>query len=187
MPHRHAHATQSRWRRRYSRLTWPLAPLAALARPLLSRVRLATPVCSFQATGGFAVAPRLLKQASGSLATYITCLGRFREGWRAHARSIRGPMQVCVDWCDAHAYCKPVGKRLCGKIGGGPNLYADYASASSSEWYRACSSGGSFTYPIPPQKFRQRPQKLAELPLPPARPSPTARPLELLAGYAWCR
>jgi formylglycine-generating enzyme len=55
--------------------------------------------------------------------------------------------QVCVDWCDAYAYCKGVGKRLCGKIGGGPNLYTDYASASLSEWYRACSSGGAYTYP----------------------------------------
>jgi formylglycine-generating enzyme len=55
--------------------------------------------------------------------------------------------QVCVDWCDAYAYCKGVGKRLCGKIGGGPNLSADYASASLSQWHRACSSGGSFTYP----------------------------------------
>jgi formylglycine-generating enzyme len=55
--------------------------------------------------------------------------------------------QVCVDWCDAYAYCKGVGKRLCGKIGGGPNEFSDYASANLSEWYRACSSGGSFTYP----------------------------------------
>jgi formylglycine-generating enzyme len=55
--------------------------------------------------------------------------------------------QVCVDWCDAYAYCKGVGKRLCGRIGGGPNQFADYASASLSAWYRACSSGGSFTYP----------------------------------------
>jgi formylglycine-generating enzyme len=55
--------------------------------------------------------------------------------------------QVCVDWCDAYAYCKGIGKRLCGKIGGGPNLHADYASASLSEWYRACSSAGANTYP----------------------------------------
>jgi hypothetical protein len=27
--------------------------------------------------------------------------------------------QVCVDWCDATAYCAAMGKRLCGKIGGG--------------------------------------------------------------------
>ena len=55
--------------------------------------------------------------------------------------------QVCVDWCDAYAYCAGVGKRLCGKIGGGTNLYADYANASLSQWYNACSSNGANTYP----------------------------------------
>jgi hypothetical protein len=55
--------------------------------------------------------------------------------------------QVCVDWCDAYAYCKAVGKRLCGKIGGGSNGYGDYANASLSQWYNACSSGGAHTYP----------------------------------------
>jgi formylglycine-generating enzyme required for sulfatase activity len=33
-----------------------------------------------------------------------------------------------------------VGKRLCGKIGGGPNGYNDYADASLSQWYNACTS-----------------------------------------------
>jgi formylglycine-generating enzyme len=55
--------------------------------------------------------------------------------------------QVCVDWCDAFAYCRGVGKRLCGKIGGGPNGYEDYANASLSEWHNACSSGGAILYP----------------------------------------
>ena len=56
--------------------------------------------------------------------------------------------QVCVDWCDAYAYCAGVGKRLCGKIGGGTNQITDYANASVSQWYNACSSGGANpTYP----------------------------------------
>lgn len=52
--------------------------------------------------------------------------------------------QVCVDWCDAYAYCKSVGKRLCGKIGGGPNAFDNYAwaDASLSQWYNACTSHG---------------------------------------------
>jgi sulfatase modifying factor 1 len=54
---------------------------------------------------------------------------------------------VCVNWCDAFAYCAGVGKRLCGKIGGGTNAQADLANANASEWYRACSSDGADAYP----------------------------------------
>jgi formylglycine-generating enzyme required for sulfatase activity len=54
---------------------------------------------------------------------------------------------VCVDWCDAYAYCAAVGKRLCGKIGGGANAYGDYQDATKSQWYNACSSGGQNNYP----------------------------------------
>lgn len=53
-----------------------------------------------------------------------------------------------MDWCDAYAYCVGVGKRLCGKIGGGANAHADYANASTSQWYNACVSGSAgYTYP----------------------------------------
>lgn len=55
--------------------------------------------------------------------------------------------QACVDWCDAYAYCAAVGKRLCGKIGGGSNVYADYANATLSQWYAACTSDGAYAYP----------------------------------------
>lgn len=52
----------------------------------------------------------------------------------------------CVDWCDAYAYCKGVGKRLCGRIGGGPNAMEHHADATKSQWYNACSSGGKYQY-----------------------------------------
>ncbi len=55
--------------------------------------------------------------------------------------------QACVDWCDAYAYCAAIGKRLCGKIGGGMNDFDSYASASRSQWHAACSSGGQYAYP----------------------------------------
>jgi len=54
---------------------------------------------------------------------------------------------VCVDWCDAYAYCKAVGKRLCGKMGGGANHFGDYANASLSQWHNACTSNGVNDYP----------------------------------------
>jgi formylglycine-generating enzyme required for sulfatase activity len=53
---------------------------------------------------------------------------------------------VCVDWCDAYAYCAGVGKRLCGKIGGGANGYGDDADATKSQWFNACTSGGQNDY-----------------------------------------
>ena len=54
---------------------------------------------------------------------------------------------VYVDWCDAYAYCKDVNKRLCGAIGGGANAFADYADPATSQWYRACSAGGTYAFP----------------------------------------
>ncbi len=55
--------------------------------------------------------------------------------------------QTCVDWCDATAYCRGVGKRLCGGIGGGALEFTAWNDASKSQWYAACSSGGTRSYP----------------------------------------
>ena len=54
---------------------------------------------------------------------------------------------VCVDWCDAYAYCKAVGKRLCGKIGGGATPVDSLVDSKSSQWYNVCSSNSQNGYP----------------------------------------
>jgi formylglycine-generating enzyme required for sulfatase activity len=54
-------------------------------------------------------------------------------------------LPALVDWCDAYAFCKWAGKRLCGRIGGGP--FVDGAPKSDSQWYTACSAEGTRTFP----------------------------------------
>jgi hypothetical protein len=52
-----------------------------------------------------------------------------------------------IDWCDAYAYCSYMGKHLCGRIGGGANSSADFATPTRSEWFNACSGQGVNEYP----------------------------------------
>jgi formylglycine-generating enzyme required for sulfatase activity len=55
---------------------------------------------------------------------------------------------VCVDWCDALAYCGSLGKRLCGDIAtGGPISWDQSSKWAQDEWYRACSGDGFTSYP----------------------------------------
>jgi sulfatase modifying factor 1 len=58
---------------------------------------------------------------------------------------------VGVDWCDAAAFCKWAGKRLCGKIGGG-RLFTVSAAAEpgTAEWVDACAGRAALSYPYGP-------------------------------------
>lgn len=54
-----------------------------------------------------------------------------------------------VNWCQAGAFCKANGKRLCGRIGGGSLASSDEAATDPerSEWFNACSAGGRQAFP----------------------------------------
>jgi formylglycine-generating enzyme required for sulfatase activity len=80
-----------------------------------------------------------------SFAPDATCMS---EAYVCQGAECANHPQVCVDWCDAYAYCHAVGKRMCGKIGGGPNGYSDSVNADLSQWYNSCTSHGvnSFVY-----------------------------------------
>jgi formylglycine-generating enzyme len=58
---------------------------------------------------------------------------------------------VCVDWCDADAYCRGVGKYLCGVadpdgVHGG-RVTNPTSKTEGSQWIVACSNDGTLTYP----------------------------------------
>ncbi len=53
---------------------------------------------------------------------------------------------IFVDWCDATAYCKWAGKRVCGSRQGGP-LKTNQGGSTTSQWYYACSNDGLRNYP----------------------------------------
>jgi formylglycine-generating enzyme required for sulfatase activity len=45
-----------------------------------------------------------------------------------------------VTWCDAYAFCRWAGKRLCGKL-------SPERDAATGEWYAACSANGTKIWP----------------------------------------
>jgi hypothetical protein len=85
------------------------------------------------------------------------------SGWPAPVDQGRHPVTF-VDWCDAFAFCRWAGKRLCGKIGDGANAPADLANAAKSQWFNACTAGGTKAYPLPgPRRVVPEPDPAAWL------------------------
>ncbi len=59
--------------------------------------------------------------------------------------------QVCVDWCDAQAYCRALGKQLCGArpdaiAQGMAVTFADHANTELDQFQYACSADGKQQY-----------------------------------------
>jgi formylglycine-generating enzyme required for sulfatase activity len=67
------------------------------------------------------------------------------NGWSYDPAIASYPI-ASVDWCDAYAYCRWAGKRMCGAIGGGP-ADINHSAAPTNEHYYACSAGNSRLYP----------------------------------------
>lgn len=67
----------------------------------------------------------------------------------ASAANMDAPI-VCVDWCDARAFCEAAGKRLCGSLDATKPGNVNPLGArdfETSEWYAACSAAGAKVYP----------------------------------------
>jgi formylglycine-generating enzyme required for sulfatase activity len=69
------------------------------------------------------------------------------KGWPGYAYQIDYPV-TSVDWCDAAAYCGWAGRRLCGKLGGGPAPWVVDMTGETAQWVHAClpASGGPYPY-----------------------------------------
>jgi hypothetical protein len=68
------------------------------------------------------------------------------SGWPYPMNDAQKPVGW-VDWCDAQAFCKWAGKRLCASIGGSPLTPAAIGNPLLSEYVFACSKGGERLYP----------------------------------------
>lgn len=55
------------------------------------------------------------------------------------------PMRM-VDWCDANAFCAWAGKRMCGRIGGGPIGIEELTDPTLNQWYLACGGPNGNLY-----------------------------------------
>lgn len=106
------------------------------------------PATCFDATEVTVAAYAAFVASSPALAT-LPALCAWKTSFSPKPTATTEPLAPAtqVDWCDAYEYCASVGKRLCGKTGGGPGAFADGTNASLSEWFNACTKGGTRAFP----------------------------------------
>jgi formylglycine-generating enzyme required for sulfatase activity len=86
--------------------------------------------------------------AAALAASHLPAAGcGWKQRFNASTATAPGLPAVGIDWCDAHAYCRSMGKRLCGRIGGSATSAARFDDAGRSQWHRACTNGGKTAYP----------------------------------------
>jgi len=69
-------------------------------------------------------------------------------GWSAPSSSECALPVAGVDWCDAWSYCNSIGRRLCGRIGGGTldPSGSEVKDPAVDEWHRVCTANGTTDY-----------------------------------------
>jgi formylglycine-generating enzyme required for sulfatase activity len=94
--------------------------------------------------------PALAPESAPWIAEGLGCLcemARFTNGeFKPEMKEYDYPV-VAIDWCDAYAYCQWAGRRLCGKIGGGPLATDDGFDPTKNQWMKACVGPSTFAYP----------------------------------------
>ena len=91
------------------------------------------------------------KASQDAGAVFPQCPGKVALGPNTsagcHAATDPDQPVTCVDWCDAKAYCESLGKRLCGKLGGGALVRGTEADPAVDEWARACGGPVGSAWP----------------------------------------